>query len=300
MRKAWKWLGRLVAGVVLMLVVVVASAYVLSARRMARVYRSDPPVPTIPTDAAAIERGAHIAAIRGCTDCHGHDLGGATFIDDPLFARLSGTNLTAGGAGGKLTDVDRVRAIRHGVGPDGRSLLFMPAQEFHGLSDQDLGDLLAYLHSVPAVVHVPPANRVGPLGRVLFVLGKVPLLPAEIVDHAAPPPTVSSAAGPTVAYGAYLATSCAGCHGADFSGGHIAGTPPSWPDAANLTPDRSGLVNWSEADFRKALRDGVAPGGRLLQTDYMPVRVTRNFTDEEISALYAYLHSLPAKSRGHG
>jgi hypothetical protein len=37
-----------------------------------------------------------------------------------------------------------------------------------------------------------------------------------------------------------------------------------------------------------------------LQTDYMPVRVTRNFTDEEIGALYAYLHSLPAKSRGHG
>ena len=32
----------------------------------------------------------------------------------------------------------------------------------------------------------------------------------------------------------------------------------------------------------------------------MPVRVTRNFTDEEISALYAYLHSLPAKPRGQG
>jgi cytochrome c553 len=103
-----------------------------------------------------------------------------------------------------------------------------------------------------------------------------------------------------VAYGAYLATSCAGCHGADFSGGHIAGTPPSWPDAANLTPDPSGLADWSEADFRQALRDGVVPGGRRLQTDYMPVRVTRNFTDEEISALYAYLRSLPAKSRRHG
>ena len=75
---------------------------------------------------------------------------------------------------------------------------------------------------------------------------------------------------------------------------------PSWPDAANLTPDRSGLADWSEADLRKALRDGVVPGGRMLQTDYMPVRVTRNFTDEEIGALYAYLHSLPAKPRGHG
>ena len=258
MRKAWKWFGRLAAVVVVLLVVVVLSAYVLSARRMATVYRIDPPVPAVPTDAAAIERGSHIAAIRSCTDCHGPDLGGGTFIDDPLFARLSGTNLTAAGAGGKLTDVDRVRAIRHGVGPDGRSLLFMPAQEFRGLSDQDMGDLLAYLHSVPAVARVPPANRVGPLGRVLFVLGKVPLLPAEIVDHAAPP-ALSATAGPTAAYGAYLATSCAGCHGVGFSGGHIAGTPPSWPDAANLTPDRSGLADWSEGDLRTALREGVVP-----------------------------------------
>ena len=299
MRKLGKWLGSLAAIVLVLLVVVLAATYVLSARRMAKVYAINPTVPVVPTDAAAIERGGHVAAIRGCTDCHGHDLGGATFINDPLFARLSGTNLTAGGVGATLTDVDRVRAIRDGVGPDGRSLLFMPAQEFHGLSNQDVGDLLAYLHSAPAVAHVPPPNRVGPIARVLFLLGKMPLLPAEIVGHAAPLPVAAVAVGPTAAYGAYLAVSCAGCHGADFSGGHIAGTPPNWPDAANLTPDQKGLGDWSEADFKKALRDGVVPGGRMLQADYMPVRVTRNFTDEEIRALYAYLHSLPAKSHGH-
>jgi len=107
-------------------------------------------------------------------------------------------------------------------------------------------------------------------------------------------------AGPTAAYGAYLATACAGCHGKGFSGGHIPGTPPDWPDAANLTPDPSGLANWSEADLRKALRDGVVPGGRALKTDYMPVRVTKYLTDEEIGALYAYFRSLPAKPRGQG
>ncbi|KZC16296.1 hypothetical protein RHOFW510R12_23890 [Rhodanobacter sp. FW510-R12] len=299
MRKAWKWLGRLVVVVLVLLVAVLLSAYVLSERRMAKVYRVDPPVPAVPTDAAAVGRGDHIAAIRGCKDCHGPDLGGATFIDDALFARLSGSNLTPGGAGGKLSDVDRVRAIRHGVAPDGRSLLFMPAQDFNGISGEDLGDLLAYLHSVPAVGRTPPVNRVGPLGRILFVAGKVPLLPAEVVDHSARP-TRPPAVGPTAAYGAYLAMGCAGCHGAGFSGGHIPGTPPDWPDAANLTPDPSGLASWSEADLRKALREGVAPGGRGLNTDYMPVRVTRNFTDEEISALYAYLRGLPAKPRGQG
>jgi cytochrome c553 len=297
MRKAMTWLGRDAAALVVVVGAGLLAAYGLSERRMAKVYRIDPPVPAVPVDAASIGRGSHLAAIRGCKDCHGPELAGATFIDDPLFARLSGTNLTPGGVGGKLSDVDRVRASRHGVGPDGRSLLFMPAQEFSHLSDADLGDLLAYLHSLPAVDHTPPANRVGPLGRVLFLAGKVPLLPAEIVDHGAvradAPP-----AGPTVAYGAYLATACAGCHGGGFSGGHIPGTPPDWPDAANLTPDPSGLASWSEADLKRALRDGVAPGGRALKTDYMPVRVTKFLTDEEISALYAYLRSVPARPRG--
>lgn len=103
---------------------------------------------------------------------------------------------------------------------------------------------------------------------------------------------------PTAAYGAYLATACVGCHGKGFSGGHIPGMPPDWPDAANLTPDPGGLANWSEADLKQALREGVAPGGRALKTDYMPVRVTRFLTDEEVGALYAYFRSLPAKAHG--
>jgi cytochrome c553 len=297
MRKILKWLGRLAAGVMAMVLVVLAAAYGLSAWRMARVYRIDPPVPVVPNDAAAIARGDHVASIRGCKDCHGQDLGSATFINDPLVARLSGTNLTPGGPGGKLSNVDLVRAIRHGVAPDGRSLLFMPAQEFSHLSDEDVGDLLAYLHSIPAVNRTPPANRVGPLGRVLFVAGKIPLLPAEIVNHHAVPakPLVAT----TAAYGAYLAAACTGCHGPGFSGGHIPGTPPDWPDAANLTPGPTGLAGWSEADLKRALRQGIAPGGRALKTDYMPVRVTKNMTDQEISALYAYLSGLQPKPRGH-
>jgi cytochrome c553 len=301
MRKAWKWLGRLVGGVVVLLLVALATAYGLSERRMAKVYHVEVRVPPVPTDATAVGRGAHVAETRGCIDCHGHDLSGATFIDDPVFARFSGTNLTPAGPGGQLTDTDRVRAIRHGVAPDGRSLLFMPAPDFSGLSDADMGDLLAYLHSVPAVQHVTPTNRVGPIARVLFELGQMPLLPAEIVDHAvAAKPAQAPPAGPTAAYGAYLATSCAGCHHEDFAGGHVPGTPAGWPDAANLTTGAGGLADWSETDFRTALREGIARGGRKLQTDYMPVRVTRNFTDQEISALYAYLRSLPARAQRQG
>lgn len=296
MRRLVKWLVRIVLVVVVVVGVWLAAVYVLSEQRMAKTYAIEPAVPRVSTDPGAVERGAHVAAIRGCRDCHGADMSGATIIDDPLFARLSGPNLTPAGPAGKFSDVDLVRAIRHGVGKEGRSLLLMPSQEFSHLSDQDMGDLLAYLHSLPAVDKTPPANRVGPIGRALLVVGKVPLLPAEIVDHEARPE--QPVAAPTAAYGSYLSSACTGCHGKGFSGGHIPGTPPSWPDAANLTPHPSGLADWSEDDFRKALREGIARGGRKLQTEFMPVSATRHMSDVEVAALYAFLHSLPAKPHG--
>jgi cytochrome c553 len=297
MRKLVKILVRLLGGLIALVLVTLAVVWGLSEWRMSKVYSIDVVAPTVSADAQAVERGHHIATIRGCTDCHGHDLAGATMIDDFLVARLSGANLTPGGPVAQMSDADLVRAIRHGVAASGRPLLFMPAQEFISLSDQDMSDLLAYLRSVPAVTGSPPANRIGPLGRLLFVAGQIPLLPAEIVDHTSKPAADSTVA-PTVAYGSYLSSSCKGCHGDGFSGGRIPGTPPDWPAAANLTPDPSGLAEWSEADFRKALREGIARDGRALNTKYMPVAATKHLSDDEISALYAFLRSVPARSAG--
>jgi cytochrome c1 len=297
MRKFLKIVQRSLVGLIALVLVTLAVVWGLSERRMSKVYSIDVASPTVPTDAQAIERGEHIATIRGCKDCHGHDLAGATMIDDVLVARLSGANLTPGGPVAQMSDADLVRAIRHGVGANGRPLLFMPAQEFISLSEQDMSDLLAYVRSVPAVTSTPPANRIGPLGRLLFIAGQIPLLPAEIVDHASKP-APDSTVGPTVAYGSYLSSSCKGCHGDGFSGGRIPGTPPDWPPAANLTPDPTGLAEWSEADFRKALREGIARDGRALNTKYMPVAATKHLSDDEVSALYAFLRSVPPRPAG--
>lgn len=297
MRKWVRGLLRVLGGLVLLGVLVVAVAWGLSERRMGKIYSIDVAAPVVSSDAQAIERGEHVAAIRGCKECHGADLGGHTFIDDAKVAILSGTNLTPAGPVARYTDIDLVRAIRHGVAANGRAMLFMPAQDFSALSEQDMGDLLAYLHSVAPVERVVPPNRIGLLGRVLFVAGQIPLVPAENIDHKAVLPERPQA-GPTVAYGAYLSDSCKGCHGEGFSGGHIPGTPPDWPDAANLTPDPSGLADWSETDFRTALREGIARGGRALDTRYMPVSATRHLTDDEVSALYAFLRTQPGRSRG--
>lgn len=250
---------------------------------------------SLAADSSLVARGAHIVAVRGCAKCHGTDLAGKTVLDKLAVGRIAGTNLTTGRggvAGQYRSGADWDRAIRHGVAPGGRALLLMPAHEYAPMSDDDVRAVVAYVRSLPGVDRETPAQRVGPIGRVLFLTGQVPLVPALIVDHdrvggAAPPEA------PTVAYGAYLAAACTGCHGATFTGGPVPGAPPDAPDAANLTPDpETGLGRWTEADFTRVLTTGVRPDGRRLDAS-MPVAMTKALTPTERAALWAFFQSLP-------
>lgn len=65
--------------------------------------------------------------------------------------------------------------------------------------------------------------------------------------------------------------------------------------AANLTPDASGIGEWSPEQFRKAIREGKLKGqdnGRALLPP-MPWFNYKNLTDEDLNAMFAYLKSLP-------
>ncbi|HXL87339.1 MAG TPA: hypothetical protein VN927_09005 [Gemmatimonadaceae bacterium] len=92
--------------------------------------------------------------------------------------------------------------------------------------------------------------------------------------------------------GEYLANTggCRTCHLQDLSGG-----VPIQKNvlSANLTP--KGIGKWTEADFRKALRDGIRPDGRTLSA-VMPWAYTRFMTDDETHALWLYVHSVPPKN----
>jgi mono/diheme cytochrome c family protein len=299
MQRVLKWVGIPLGAILGILVLALGAVYGASEARIRKSYAVEPgPIP-IPTDAASIARGRHLLQIRGCHDCHGEDYGGGVFVDDAP-GRLIASNLTrgAGGVGARYTDVDWVRSIRHGVGPDGRSLLFMPSYEYYPISDEDLGQMIAYLKSVPPVDRVLPTNSVRPLGRALLLAGELPLLPAEMIDHAAPrlaaPPE-----GPTPEYGGYLAFSCIGCHGVGLSGGKIPGTPPDFPRATNITPDEeTGIGKWEEADFFRAMREGRRPDGSAIDP-FMPWEtVTSRMTDDEIRALWLYLRTVPARTEG--
>ena len=290
--KILKWLGIALAGLAGLLIVAAALVFFLSESRINKTYVISVNTVPVGADAETLARGEHLAITRGCTDCHGANLAGGAFIDDPAIGRISASNLTSGrgGVGNLYRDEDWVRAIRHGVGPDGKPLLFMPAQEFYYLSDEDLGALIAYMRTIPPVDNVPPEDAVRPLGRILFLAGKFPLIPAEMIDHDAPRPEAPEP-GVTVAYGQYLAVGCAGCHGQDFTGGPIPGMPPGTPPAADLTPSGH-VADWSEAEFIAAMRTGVSPDGHEI-SPVMPLEAVGAMTDDELKAIWLFLQSLP-------
>jgi mono/diheme cytochrome c family protein len=252
--------------------------------------------------AALVARGAHVVATRGCGDCHGANFGGAVVVDDPAVGRLAGPNLTAGGVGATLTDADWELALRHGVRGDGAPLLVMPSTDYAAMTDEDVAAVVAYARSLPAVRTQPPTLRVGPVLRALHLAGKAKIVAAHTLaaqtataGGARPSHVSSIAATPSAAYGAYVAATCTGCHGASLAGGPIDGAPPDWPAARNITPHPSaGIGGWSEADFERLLATGIRPDGRLIDTTHMPVRMTRAMSPVERRALWAYLRTVPA------
>lgn len=284
-------------GLVAVMVVLATVVYFKSSAQLRRTHVVAVQPPVLPTDAGAIERGRHIASTRGCTDCHGKDFGGAKVIDDGAMGRLYGPNLTTGhgGRSAAYRDEDWVKAIRHGVAPDGRGLFLMPSADYARFTEADLGDLIVYLKSVSPVDRERVPLSIGPMARALMLAGKIKLS-ADVIDHAALRPDVVTPAI-SVEYGRYIAVGCTGCHGSNFSGGKIEIGPPNWPAAANLTPHASGrLATWSEADFLALLRTGKRPDGTEVSR-VMP-RAFGQMNDTELKAVWLYLGTLPPAATG--
>jgi mono/diheme cytochrome c family protein len=300
MRKVLKVLAIVVAVLLLVGAVLSGITYLRSNAAIARAYPIDQPAVPIPTDSASLMRGRHLVeGVMSCTECHAQDLGGTLLINAGPFMRLSAPNLTAGNGGvaPRLGDADWVRAIRHGVGPDGRALAVMPSAAYQHLSDADLGAVIAYLKTVAPVNRTLPARAFGPIARIQLAQGRFPLFRADSVDHAAVRWVTAPPQGVTVEYGHYLAdiAGCTDCHGPGLSGGSVVGGPPDAPPASNLTP--GGIGSWTEADFARALREGKGSGGRQLHP-LMPYR-SLHLTDNELRAIWMFVRSVPPKTFGN-
>lgn len=271
---------------------IAAAAWWVSESALNRAYRVESAPLPAPTR-GAVPRGAHLFATRGCSDCHGDAGQGRELLDEaPLY--VAGTNLTPAGVGRFYSPETMARAIRHGIGFDDRALIFMPSHDYAEMSDADVVDLIAYLRQLPAAEDEPAPTRFKPLGRVLYTFGQLPVLAAEHIDHS-PRERSAPPVGATVEYGAYLALTCHGCHGADYAGQRVPATPPSLPPASDLRAQA--LSHWGEADFVRAIREGKRPDGSDLHP-LMPWQSFSGMTDVELGALWAFFSSLGVEGDG--
>jgi mono/diheme cytochrome c family protein len=93
--------------------------------------------------------------------------------------------------------------------------------------------------------------------------------------------------------GEYLARAgdCVACHtakdGKPFAGGLPMETPIGTIYSTNITPDKTGLGDYSFEDFDKAVRHGVAKNGSTLYPA-MPYPSYASVTEPDMQALYAY------------
>jgi mono/diheme cytochrome c family protein len=140
----------------------------------------------------------------------------------------------------------------------------------------------------------------GPSTALALALSVARVCAADQADAAA-----GAADAAEIARGAYLAKAadCAGCHTAaphatrpgatptlspPFAGGLGMGSPFGTIYSSNITPDLdAGIGRYSYDDFARALRDGVAPGGKRLYPA-MPYPSFARITDDDMHALYAY------------
>jgi mono/diheme cytochrome c family protein len=261
-------------------------------------------------------RGEYLVENLGCFDCHGqhdwtkHDapliegtkgVGPADFKLAGLPGRVVPPNITpdAETGAGNWSDDQLARAIREGIGHDGRALFpFMPYSAFRHSSDEDLASVIVYLRSIPPVKKALPKTEI--IFPVKYLIRSVP----EPINSPVPQPDLST----PVKRGQYLVTiaACSDCHspqvkgqpiaGVEFGGGFVLDGPWGRVASANITPDPSGISYYNEALFLEAMRTGIVRARKLNQI--MPWWDFRGLTDEDLKAIFAYLQTLkPVKHR---
>ena len=294
MKKIFKWLGIVLGSLVGLVLIAGVVMYMIGNYRLTRKYDFPPSNISVPTDAASIAYGKHRAQTV-CAGCHGADLSGIeNFLSLGPLGNLDSANLTAGegGIGREFTTIeDYVRVLRHGIDPEGKPV-FMPAVPATAhLSDQDVGAIIAYIKTIPPVNHKLRGQQFTPLAKILLAAGMLGKVPVEAVSHetsvSAPEP------GVTAAYGQYIVDiqDCRTCHGQQLSGGKSPDPTVKLP-VPNITPGGEPGF-WTEAQFISAMRTGVTPSGHQLDPKLMPWPDVSQLTDEELQAVWLYLHSLP-------
>jgi mono/diheme cytochrome c family protein len=278
---------------------------------------------------AQVQRGAYLAnGLARCFWCHAPlddgdpatpkagTLGSGDVLDEktPVIA----PNITPDGETGigRWTDAEITRAIREGIGRDGRALRRdHPSHYYSVMTDEDARAIAAYLRSLPPISRT--LRRSAPQRN-----------PGETVQGPVRPALAATLRSESDR-GAYLVQlgECRGCHttttrdgrperGMEFGGGRrfriekgvgIEFDPdPAFTPAAqrggagedglvasaNITPDPSGIAFYTRDVFIQTIRTGHVAGVRRLSAA-MPWVFFRTMKDDDLGAIFAYLRTLP-------
>ena len=262
---------------------------------------------TVGDTAGLVARGEYIVRnVAVCGHCHAADprnadgpLSGGYAFRNWRLGTIRAANLTPDVETGlgAWSDAEIVRAIRSGEDREGHTLApVMPYAWFRGMSERDALAIARYLKSLP-----PVRNQVRNSPSLVYRAAKVFTL-----GPARPTATTSPRPAADVEYGRYLANHvslCGDCHTprggvqqkADMDRLFAGDASSAFPaNPANLTPDQeTGIGRWTEEDFLRALRTGVAPGGDRIHP-FMPWRELGRMRDDDLRAIYRYLRTLPA------
>jgi mono/diheme cytochrome c family protein len=241
------------------------------------------PTPSPEARAAQLARGDYIAAIAGCTTCHGKDLSGAG--KTPNISPDPKTGI------GSWSDTQIIAAIRQGVRPDGARLVpLMPYPYYNRMTDADAQALVAYIKAQPPVQQefTRPESKMQPIAMTA---------PTGNVDRVED----------LRAHGEYLASlmHCGACHtpqqGPYANQALAGGTRFPQPDgsflvAPNITQDRdTGIGSWDDKDIVRAVREMKDPTGQDLAAPMSFYKdAWSRLSDPDANALVTFIRSVPA------
>lgn len=277
----------------------------------------DPPELKVEMSQENIERGSYLANhVMVCMDCHstrdwslfagppiaGTDGKGGEVFDQNLGfpGRYVASNITPFSLG-NWTDGEIFRAITTGVAKDGRALFpVMPYHNYGQMDQNDIEAIIAYVRTLKPIENEPEKSSSDfPMN---FIINTIP---QKASFKSIPSKT------DIIQYGKYLVTAsgCADCHtnqvngkfvGEPFAGGFEFKFPDgSIVHSSNITPDKlTGIGSWTKEEFIASFKMyedsahrsiSVQPGA--FQTP-MPWIMYAGMTTEDLSAVFAYIHSL--------
>ena len=300
-------MARLFRGLLGAVVLAAFALYWLSDFDSYSVFRSDNRLTS--SRAANLANGKILFAAGGCVSCHASPasedrlhIGGGKPLKTP-FGIFYPPNISPDPVDGigNWTETQFIRALREGTAPDRHSYYpAFPYTSYRHLSPEDAADIFAYIKTLPALRGKAPDHDLAfPYSiRRGLVLWKLVFLNGTVIEND------PSQSGPWNR-GHYLVEGvghCAECHsprnlaGAVITEKRLSGGPniEGKGFVPNLTPDKTGLADWSEAEIASLLKDGFTPdfdsvGGAMADV----VRNTAELSDADRSSMAVYLKSLP-------